>query len=246
MDVDNQGWREHYASYVEERINLYNFDGVFADDVWSMFSRHAWTVSYEKVPGYADWHQKMIDFLRYVKTRIGSKLLIVNTPDDGDYVDIADGKMEEDFAFKSIGGQTPVDNIKALFQISGKGKHYLASPYSTPNDTKENMLFALSCFLLGVNGSDAYFGWKNVWSEPSHGYYVESDKAKDLGLAMGECYSYQSVWTRDFVNGKVLANVCPHAHTVDLQETYQTIDGRTITKITMEARSGMLLIKTNG
>lgn len=242
MDVGNQGWREHYASYVEEKITLYGFDGVFADDVWSAFSRYAWTVSYERVPSYGMWHQEMLEFLRHVKSRIGSKILIVNTPDNGDYVDATDGKLEEDFAFKSVPGQTAIDNIKALLQISSKGKYYLASPYNIANDTKENMLFALSCFLLGVNGPNAYFGWKSIWDAPSHGYYAEFEEAESLGRPLGEYYSYQSVLVRDFTNGKVVVNVCPHSHTVDLQGTYQTFDGRTITNITLTAHSGLLLL----
>ena len=35
MDVGNDGWRNHYANYVKEKLDNSVFDGVFADDVWA-------------------------------------------------------------------------------------------------------------------------------------------------------------------------------------------------------------------
>jgi hypothetical protein len=108
------------------------------------------------------------------------------------------------------------------------------------------MLFALSCFLLGVNGSNAYFSWKNAWSEPSHGYYPEMDEAEDLGFPVDTYHFDQNVWTRDFENGKVLLNPSDYVYTVDLQQPYETLDGEVVTEITMEGYSGELLKNVNG
>ena len=241
MDVGNQGWREHYANYVREKIDLYGFDGVFADDVWSHLFKDAWTVPLEKVPDYPDWHHKMIEFLRHVKSRVGSKLLIVNTPNNSDYVDVADGKMEEHFAFKSFSSQTPIDNIDALFQISGRDKYYLASPHNMPEDTEKNMLYALCCFLLGVNGPNAYFSWRNVWSEPSHGYRPEFDVS--LGSPANEYYLIGSVYARDFEKGKVLVNPTRSSYTFSLEENYKTLGGQVVSNVTLAANTAIILLR---
>jgi hypothetical protein len=124
------------------------------------------------------------------------------------------------------------------------GKYFLASPHAIPSDTKENMLFGLSCFLLGVNGPNAYFSWIDIWSEPSHGHYTEMDAAESLGSPTNKYYSYQSVLSRDFENGKVLANPSDYAYTVNLQGTYKTFDGNSVTQITIQDHSGAILKKS--
>jgi hypothetical protein len=98
---------------------------------------------------------------------------------------------------------------------------------------------------LGKNGSNSYFSWINIYSEPSHGFYPEFDKAEDLGSPTGGCYYYQGVLTRDFENGKVLVNSANHGCTVDLERKYQTLYGEVLTIITMESHEGILLMKVN-
>jgi len=253
MDVGNQEWRSYWAKRTKDKIDLYSFDGVFADDAWSSLpcGEHPdawwnpWTVPNSWIDGAIGkrWHNDMVGMISFVKATLGGKLLIVNTVDNGDYVDACDGKMSENLVLASVPSQTLTDNIDALFQISGRGKYFLMSPHDIPSDTKENLLFSLSCFLLGVNGPNAYFSWGNLWTEPNHGYYSELAEADFLGFPLGEYYYCQSVLTRDFENGRVLVNVCTHAHNVDLGGEYKTLDGEVVTEITMEAQSGMLLVK---
>jgi hypothetical protein len=103
------------------------------------------------------------------------------------------------------------------------------------------MLFALSCFLLGVNGSNAYFSWKNAWSEPSHGYYPEFDVS--LGSPVDEYYLVDLIYVRDFEEGKVLVNPTQSAHTIYLDEDYETLDGEVVSSVTLAAKTGTILLR---
>lgn len=240
MDVGNQGWRQHCVDYLKEKFDLYAFDGVFADDVWSQLWKEAWTVPPEDVPDYPDWHQQMIGFIQYVRLQINPKIFISNTPNNDDYVDVSDGKVWEGLG--QYNAEITVLDISSLARRSAEGKYCLVWSKNYQEDTFSSMQYGLSCYLLGVNGSKAYFGWNNVWSE-SKGYYPEFEDVKLLGNALNEYYSYQSVYARDFENGKVLLNPSWNTHTVNLQETYVTLNGETVTEIIMEGHSGTILKK---
>ena len=237
MDPGNQGWREHFANYVKQKIDLYGFDGVFIDDCWSQLWKNFWTVPEYKVPNYPNWHQTMIDFIRHVKGKLGSKLVIINTPNDSDYPDVADGKMAENFLRK----ESAFTDINALADISAEGKYYLAWGRSSP-DTLSDMMYYMCGYLLGVNGPYAFFAWSTIWSE-SKGYYPEMDKAEVLGSPTNRYYSYQSVYARDFENGKVLFNPALSSYTVRLDTEYKTLDGQTVSGVTLNAHSGIILIR---
>lgn len=209
MDISNQGWRQHYADYVKGKIDLYGFDGVFADDVWTHLFRGSWTVSPEVVPDwnyevnqYTYWQINMREFLSYIKNRIGNKLLIYNGPSDI-YLNVSDGKMKEDFVFSHPAS----DDIMNLAAVSATAEYYLASPYTYPSieDTYEKFLYAFCCFLVGRNGSNAYFSWINIYAQ-SQGYYPEMDF--DFGNPIGGYYLVEgALYGRDFVHAKVLVNL---------------------------------------
>ena len=233
MDISSQGWRQHYADYVKEKIDLYSFDGVFADDVWTHLFRDAWTVPPEDVPdwnyvvnGYTYWQTRMREFLSYVKSRIGNSLLIYNGPSNI-YLDVSDGKTRENFVFH----RPPLDDINDLTEISATGKYYLASPYALPEDTGKNFLYAFCCFLLGVKGSNAYFSWKNIYAK-SQGYYPQMDF--DFGSPVGPYYLVEGVlYGRDFDHAKVFVNLSE-------METYTVeVEGESYT---LEPKSGVILV----
>jgi hypothetical protein len=167
MNVGNPGWRQHYADYCNQKF-LAGFDGVFADDVWNQFWKDLPNVRFktpELIPDLPNWHQDMLGFITYVKSRIGSKLLIVNTPNNSDYVSAADGKVAEQFPFMK---GTFVE-INASSIISSSGKYYIA--WGKGSQLSE-MLYCLSGFLLGASGPKAYFCWNNIIDQ-STGYYPE-------------------------------------------------------------------------
>jgi len=224
MDVGNSGWRSHYANFVKAKLDAYPIaDGIFADDVWEWedYSNDAWTVNRSLVPREIQqrWHNDMIGMIQYVKSVIGSKLLILNTDDwTGDYLKYADGMMLEGFVHASWweldyfgwAGFNPLSHVDILADLSATGKYFLAqsgaaSP-TDPDKAHKMMLYCLGSFMLGVNGPKASFGWLFYHNalDGSGCYYPEMDT--DIGAPQGKYYIKDGLYARDFEHGWVLVN----------------------------------------
>jgi hypothetical protein len=70
--------------------------------------------------------------------------------------------------------------------------------------------------------------------------------ALDLGNPSSDYYniSQTSVYARDFASGKILVNPSTSSYTINLGGSYKTLDGRTVSSITMNAHTGEILTKT--
>ena len=265
MDVGNPGWRMYYANYCKNKLDSYPaFDGIFADDVWEWHDYHntVWTVDRSLVPPEIQqrWRNDMVEMIQYVKSVLGSKLLILNTNDwSGDYLKYADGMMFEGFVHASWweldyfgwDGFNPLNHIDTLANLSSTGKYFLAhsgakipdNPTQADIDKAKNMMiYCLASYLLGVNGEKATFGFNNIYSKDgSRGYYPEFDVP--LGSPINDYYLLASVYSRDFENGKVLVNPTTSSYTVDLDSEYKTLDGQTVSNVTLDAHSGVILFR---
>jgi len=246
MNIANLGWREYSVNYCLNKLAQYPaLDGIFADNAWDKWFKEGWNdvngnlIPPEQVPDLPTFHDDMREFLRYVKNRLGNKLVIPNTENDTDYVDVSDGKMCESFIH--LGWHMPdefpdwwtindyLKRINALASISGKGKYYLAFADSkfpsapTGEDlekAKKTMFFCLCSFLLGVSGPNATFGWTNIWArDGSKGYYPEMDI--DVGNPRDAYYQVNpDVYGRDFDHAKVFVNFSADVtYTVDVEGT---------------------------
>jgi hypothetical protein len=97
--------------------------------------------------------------------------------------------------------------------------------------------YALASFFLITNGSDRLgngnMNPNNWWK----GYDV------DLGTPSGTRTQWNNLWRRDFSNGLVLLNE-PNAKTVTVPITgnYHSIDGTTVTSVTLTASQGIVLL----
>jgi hypothetical protein len=101
--------------------------------------------------------------------------------------------------------------------------------------------YALGGFFMVTNGSDRLGDGNmnpNKWWK---GYDV------DLGTPSGTRTQWNNLWRRDFSNGLVLLNE-PNAKTVTVPITgnYHTIDGTTVTSVTLAARQAIVLLGTAG
>ena len=265
MDVGNTGWRNHYANYVKDKLDNSLFDGVFADDTWNSFPAgsgyNPWTVPIEDVPVEIKnrWHGDMLEMIRFVKESIGEKLLIVNTRNDGDYIDACDGKMEEEFVHPHWYALDEYHDdyinwgrkVESLKNISQRGKYYIAqsgtiipeNPTESDLDKVRDMtIYCLSSYLLGVSGGNATFGFSNNYSIDGYVYYPEFDVS--LGSPVNEYYLIGSVYARDFADGKVLVNPTSLSSVVYLDGEYKTLDGQIVLNVILDAHSGTILLKT--
>ena len=271
MDVGNTGWRNHYANYMKDKLEISLFDGVFADDVWDTFFAgsgwNPWNVPIEDVPVEIKnrWHSDMLEMIRFCKESLREKLLIVNTSNNDDYVYACDGKMEEGFAHPQW---WPLEKfhddwddwkgkVESLKNISQSGKYYLAqggtiipdNPTQAELDKVHDiMIYCFASFLLGANGESLLsagrvtFGFNKIQSKDgSRGYYPEFDVS--LGSSVGEYYSIGSVYARDFTGGKVLVNPTKTSHTVSLGENYKSLNEEIVSTITLAAHTAIILLR---
>ena len=262
MDVGNTGWRSHYANYVKDKLDSFPFDGVFADDTWRRFPNDRWTVAPSDIPAEIGqrWYNDMIGMIQYVKSVLGSNLLILNTDDwTGEYLKYADGMMFEGFIHASWweldyfgwDGFNPLNHVDTLANLSSMGKYFLADsgakiPDNPTQDdldkTHKVVLYCFASFLLGVNGERASFAFNNIKSKDgSRGYYYEFDVS--LGSPVNQYYSFGSVYVRDFTYGKVLVNPTSSSWTVDLDQNYKTIDGKTVSSVILDDHTGVILLQ---
>jgi hypothetical protein len=227
MDVANSGWRSHYANFVKAKLDAYPMvNGIFADDVleWEDYQNDMFTVNSSLIPREIQqrWHNDMIGMIQYVKSVIGSRLLILNTDDlSGDYLRYADGMQREGFIHASWEGlykynQNYLDYLDDIERMSSTGKYYMAQSGTefptalTDSDLQQAhkvMLYCLGSFLLGVNGPKASFGWLFLHSAVRQGvpyYYPEMDA--DIGAPKGTYYIKDGLYARDFEHGWVLVN----------------------------------------
>ena len=262
-DPSSQHWRQLWAERALQVIDEYGIDGIFADDVWSTL----WDGRFYTTPKQSDkdnWYSNMKGFLTYVKGQLGDYLLIPNTHDNGDYVDITDGKWEEDFVHarwasygnfpSTIDWKKKIDGVKTVCQ---KGKIELVSggcsqlegdkswTDSHSSEVKNLLEFTFSSYLLGASGTKSAFNFGTYWNrDDSDGYYSIFDDAKQLGDPVSDYGEFGSVYARDFENGKVLVNPSSSTYTISLGGDYETLDDQTVSSITMGPHTGEILLKT--
>jgi len=278
MNQEKQGYREYWLDWAMPYLGDDGFDGVFADDahsgLWFDFPSQGYdTYGYDKdvyeneyfpddewnTGSPTKWQNAMIGNLEHQKERLGEKILI---PNGGwIYTDYSDGNELENFVTYS----NHLNHIEELYEESGKGKWMLAPSahgLSVSMDQREYMRYCLSCFLLGVNGENAYFGWGNIWDAlgintwDEGGPYEEVkmgldfdliEKAEGLGSPEGKYENYQdNVYIRYFENGLVLANLdVSTSGEICIDGEYETLDGQSVPDcFTMNAKTGEILLKT--
>ncbi|MFH1440921.1 MAG: putative glycoside hydrolase [Candidatus Omnitrophota bacterium] len=142
------------------------------------------------------WHNDMIGQLQTVKNAIKEKRLIINTNDKNDYINFADGKMNEGFAHVSWyddGYFKPYYQWKKdmddLVNVVLRDKIFLAQSglrkdISSQETAKQMMLYCFGSYLLGMGDSSTFY-FENLGYDKIT-YYPEWDV--DLGLPLDSYY----------------------------------------------------------
>lgn len=263
MNPASTHWRQVWAEVARGVCDGVGVDGIFADDVWSGLYSGKFQGDPPLNNAKATWYNDMKGFLNYVKGQLGSYLLIPNTPDNGGLVDVCDGKWEEGFVharWQSYGSYLSLDGwkkkIDGVRTVCEKGKMELVSGGCSQlerdrtwtqghlTEVQQLLGFCFSSYLLGMSGSRSGFNFGTYWNrDDSHGYYSIFDDAEQLGSPINNYYSFQSVYARDFENGKVLANPASSSYTISLGENYRTLDGQTVSSVTLDGHTGVILLK---
>ncbi len=253
MDVGNAGWRAHWVSIVNSKIGTL-YDGVFIDDVWNSLSGYVSGVSTSVT---SNWHSNVLGMLQYIKANITpGKIVIINTDEwnSNTYVSVVDGQMLEGFVHcsweqvytqgsRDTGLIMTIINKMATNTAAGKIVIGLSGTIvSSDSAAMARMVkYCYAGFLLAKNGAGAYWGFNNYYSsDGSKGYYSVMDAP--IGDPTNAYYQSQNVYMRDFTNGKAIFNPTANTYTINLNGTYKTLSGTTVTTITIGAYSGEVLV----
>ena len=261
MDISSLGWRQYLVSYINAHTNNGAYDGVFADDVWTVF----WDVYKfdQTVPTSIKTNLKtdMLGLLQYVKSNmLPGKVLFINTDDwtTQNYISASDGMMIEGYghaAWESLDnpGSQGISNIlqqiNALSLNSGNGKIVWANSGSTISDFSDYVRInkmIKNCFayyLLAANGGGAYFGFEcnNALSIYKSSAYLSVVQVP-IGVPLGSYYTSQNTYMRNFTGGKVVVNLSDSIQTVYLDLSYKLIDGSSVTTLTLNPRNAEIIL----
>ena len=246
------GWRGHFLSYVNSKINYPYYDVLFIDDVYSMWPQWM-NSSLSSLPDasvMARWASDTRAMLQYVKANlVAGKLVVVNGAEWGSYLDITDGYCAEGFTHGSgndlsYHGTTEhiMYDIDLIAHDSATGAIiWLASGAMPTGDVEQTAKFCYVAALLAANGSNVYFSFNNFNSaDGNRGYYPFMDV--DVGSPTGAYYISQNVYMRDYTGGKVLFNPSGNSYTVNLGGNYKLLDGTVVSSIIMEPWTGEILL----
>jgi len=253
MDVGSQGWRQHYAQYCLQKLAQHpTVDGIFADDCLEakVWSRNWWSSRVSDIPSWVreTWNERMNGMLSYVKNALGNKLFIINTNDyTGGFLSHVDGMMLEGFihggweALQSFSG-TPASTIDVLQRLSATGKYFLvqsdtAYPGTVTDADKELMhklmIYCFGCFLLGVNGPKASFGWLSFGKSRQIGSPSFCPEMEvETGNPKGNYYTKDGLYMRDFEYAKVIVNLSTQTRSTVVDGVTYTLEPRTATILT--------------
>ena len=254
MDVGNAEWRQHWVSYVNNKLgNCSAYDGIFADNVWDIL----YTSGFDKIPNddvIGRWHNDTLGMLQYVRANLLlGKKLIVNTEAgwalghiNYDYLNVTDGMLIEGYShapWEDSTSYTKVVNtqIDCLAYGSANGKIMIAESGSTTDDARLQKL-TYAQFLLGANGSTAYWGWNTggMYYNLQSSYQPMMDTK--IGTPTNTYYNSQGVYMRDFTNGKVISNPTCDTQFVDLGGTFWLLDNMAVSALILDGYSAEIVL----
>jgi hypothetical protein len=177
------------------------------------------------------------------------------------------GPMSEGCWYQGQGWMTEEDWLKSLNMViwfqnnwlkdhperildvtCGSGPQWQMPPGAT---NEQMMLYGYSSLMLGVKYSHQTsmdFSLNQAESPiPTSLFQLEKSLHDlDMGTPLGDYYviSGTHVYARDFSNDKVLVNPSASSYTVSLGGNYKTLDGTTVSSITMSDHTGTILLKT--
>lgn len=262
-------WNDYLSDFVADTLLSSGlWDGVFYDNSWSNVS---WIqngaidadrngINDNKVMLDNAWRNGMSKLFKLTREKASKPIYIVGNGDKGYYGDI-NGIYFENF---TTAGYISWEEKMRLYKLSAdtSRKPSLATlgntthnPVAAKTDYK-SMRFGLTSALM----EDGYYAYDaGSYSHAENWWYDEYNV--NLGSPLGGATSlsgkdgnyYKDVWRREFSNGLAIVNSLAQSKEVDLGGEFEKLigtqdkkvnDGSIVSKITIGAKNGLLLLKT--
>lgn len=172
MDMANEGYQNHIVNYLGDKLKEHAvFDGVFLDDVLAYPNPIKLTAQLDgqKATIDADYRARyrkgVVETLGKLKQRIGSKIVVINSNDEDEFVRHADGIMMEGFVIgtwqnmkHSAGGDQWVQHLQRALKYQKMGKFLLLHSGIRADDTEimPAFLYSLGSAAILANGTTSF------------------------------------------------------------------------------------------
>jgi len=253
----NSGWAEYLASYAATSVYGSGlWDGIFFDEVNDSAPSGSTVTNSQWADGYAN-------LFKTTRTAVGSKAIIItNGSSSSTFRSYINGRMFESFPTPWEGDgdwDTVTKNYLDMEDTVGYDPIFFLNG-NTGNTGNQNnyqaVRFGLTSALLG----GAYFGFDygteshaQIWEYDEYDAYLGEPKGEpeDL-LNLNNTTIKESVWGRDFTNGKIVVNSTNQNQTVSLDGDYEKLhgtqdptinNGAIVSRVTVPAEDGLILLR---
>lgn len=250
------GWNAYLAKFVADEILDDDYwDGVFYDEVNDSIS---WVGDVQLASGENDvddaWVDAYTQLFADTRSRIGSdKIIISNGSSNLQHAPYVNGRMFESFPTPWEGNGSWYTNITNYFSLEQNVAYDPVILINSDTDNTGNksnyqrMRFGLSSALL----ASGFFGFDFGTQEHAQLWRYDEYEAF-LGTPKDEAVEENGVWTREFTNGKVITNPTDEEMMIRLGGEFEKLhgeqdpdfnDGSIISRITLSAQDGVLLLR---
>lgn len=148
--------------------------------------------------------------------------------------------------FKSDGDWQ--QDVNALSALSGRGNLVVlvATRFGEVSEKDLNLMpqwfdYAFTSFMLGESGPYTYFSFQGPHADD---YMASNKMSASLGNPVGGYYPSFGMYARHFQHGIVVVNAGNSEREMPLGQTYTTVTGDRVTRVTLEPYSGQILLHT--
>lgn len=240
------GWSGYYGQYILDSMAKGLFDGVYSDAARSYeeMKDEGNTTQWQFDNGEDEWDYAVLEMLQNIENSLGSTAITIYNNGYNNWIGAYDGRLYEWFLasfedYSPAGGDLWLLHMHSAKETVDSGKMLLACQYGR-ND--KDRMYGLTSFLLIANDNSYYFfNERSVDEDTPWRWYPEYEV--EIGNSSGDYYYADDVFQRDYTKARILVNPGSSGVDVNLDESCYTLDGNSVSRITIGAKKGIILLK---
>lgn len=268
-NIANRDYRNAWLDYVEDHVWSSGYwDGIFFDEVASTVS---WMGDIDldqnrradnAATADRQWRDGYVDLFSRARDRLGrDAILITNGSSEDVFQPYVNGRMFESFPTPWEGNGSWEASMQAM--LRNEETNFEPDVFFLSANTGDTGVIDYAQFRFGLTSAligGAYFGYdfgesnySTFWTFDEYEAFLGRvvDAPRDL-LNPSNTRITPSVWSRDFQAGRAILNATNQAHTVQLGNEFEKINGtqdrsvnngRIVTQVTIQPKDGVVLIR---
>jgi hypothetical protein len=257
MDPGNSGYQDQWLSNVEAELQRNGWDGVMLDDT-NTGENEAWHLggrTMAKYPTASSYTAATRSFLARVCPALKAAGFIAlpniastTTTIWSDWVSLCSGAVQEYWTkwgwsnTQQFTGSDWDSRQQFLPVTEQLNRIFLGITYAPMSDVR-SMRYARASFLLDWDGGPSALAFEPTDPDAQNPYSPEWTVS--IGKPLGPRYQVGTAWRRDYDGGTVLVNPSASVtQTVSLGANYLMPDGTTVSSVTLQPVTGLILTST--